>query len=346
MNKNISVPYTQLLIKYNDELLEAKRAGDKQLATSIGFRIKATSTVISIIDNFKIPITNISQLKSIKGVGKGSLARINEILQTGTLAELGDVISESPYDNLKEVIGIGDATAIKYVEMGIKTVDDLKKAVSSGKVKVSNQISMGLKYHNIVKGAIPRTETNEIKEYLTDALFIVEPRLEFIICGSYRRGKGTSGDIDVLIYHPDMKTVQQVENPRNYSLKPYLKLVLERLITDEFVIDSLSDYNNVTDWKGFCSLDDNPVRRIDITLIPFETYGAAILHATGPFELNTFMRKIAIEHGLKLNEYGLFKGNEIIKTPTEESVFEALNLDYISPEDREGWSTKAKIKAF
>ena len=85
---------------------------------------------------------------------------------------------------------------------------------------------------------------------------------------------------------------------------------------------------------GFSKLNKNPVRRIDIRFVPFESYYSALLYFTGSYQLNRDMRLEAKKLGYKLNEYGLYKNNKLIKINSEKDIFDKLKLDYKHPKYR------------
>ena len=86
---------------------------------------------------------------------------------------------------------------------------------------------------------------------------------------------------------------------------------------------------------GFAQLKENPIRRIDIRYIPYDSYYSALLYFTGSAELNKKMRIIAKNKGYKLSEYGLFKDDGTkLDIKSEEDMFKKLNMDYIEPKFR------------
>jgi DNA polymerase (family 10) len=78
--------------------------------------------------------------------------------------------------------------------------------------------------------------------------------------------------------------------------------------------------------------------QVDLRVVPAESYGAALLYFTGSKGYNIELRKRAIARGLKLNEYGLFKGERRIAGASEESIYAALDLPWVTPERREAAS--------
>ena len=355
MNKTILEQFNLLLKQAQSEFYNAQVENDVKEMNMHSFRIKTIKRIITIIKNFDEEITNPDQISEIPGIGKGTIKRIQEILDTGRLSEI-----EQKYDvkkqakikaiqELEEIIGIGPAEAKNLlVNHKIASVDALKKAYATGKIKLNDKILLGLKYYGIVQGAIPRAEVTATGEYLQKIAYTVDPKLEVVICGSYRRGKPTSGDIDVLVYHPDAKTKEEVLNPQAHGLLSYLEEFIDTLEISGFILDHMTDKNYRMKYMGFSKYKKNPVRRIDIRWFPYNSYHTATLYFTGPYELNTTMRTEAKKRGMILNEYGLYKINgNATKTPfkitSEKDVFDKLGMTYLTPEEREQYNT-GKVK--
>ena len=342
MNANIIDQFNKLVKLIEIEQRNAQLENNVKEMQQHSFRLQSIKRALSILKKLDFEITDSSDLKNVSGIGKGTLARIDEILKTGTLAELKHKYGKKKQraienmQELEQVIGIGPVMAKKIVtKHGIRSVEELQKAIKSGKIHVGDSVLMGLKYYGIVQINIPREEITNIQKYLKKKAREIDPKLEPMICGSYRRGKKTSGDVDVLLYHPNVKTTKDVR------LEPYLKMLVDNLKEDEFIVDDIKNSN--IKYMGFCKFKTNPVRRLDIRYIPYHSLATAILYFTGPFELNTVMRETAKKKGMLLNEYGLYKvsaeGPDVkIKTETEEDVFNALGMKYLSPKEREMFS--------
>ena len=159
----------------------------------------------------------------------------------------------------------------------------------------------------------------------------------FEICGSYRRRKHKSGDIDILLTKFGTKDNITDEKSSEY-LSMFVNMLKEPVKYNnkkQFLVDDMTDKNIITKYMGFSKYKDNPVRRIDIRFIPYQSYHSALLYFTGSGELNIKMRNIAKGMELKLSEYGLFKiKGKKIKTKSEEDIFKKLGLDYIEPKFR------------
>ena len=202
---------------------------------------------------------------------------------------------------------------------------------------------LGLKYYGVYKKNIPRDEIDEINKLIKkiiskmNTLYKLDKESKYIfqICGSYRREKPTSGDIDVLISKLDLKdntddNINHLERVIN-TLKNDLKENDDKPL----LIDDITDKNYETKYMGFAKYKKNPVRRIDIRFVSYESYYSALLYFTGSAELNKKMRTIAKKFKLKLSEYGLFKEDGTkIKINSEEDFFQKLDLPFIEPKYR------------
>lgn len=355
MNRIIVENLNKLVKQAQAEYLNAQVENNEDEIVHHKHRIQAFKRVLGAVASLDFEITSVEDITGIPGIGPGTIKRVKEILETGTLKELKNKYNkkkQSKIDSIQElekIIGVGTSSAKRMVlQYGIKSVDDLKKAIKSGKIKVNRPILLGLKYYGVVEGAIPRKEVETIEKYLTKVAHQIDNSLEIIICGSYRRGKKTSGDIDVLMYHPNVKTMKQILQPEQYNLKPNLDIYVETLTANGFLLDDMTDKNYHIKYMGFCQYKKYPVRRIDIRYIPYQSLPTATLYFTGPYELNTAMRMAAKKRGMILNEYGLYYIDEngvrdIIPIKSEADVFKTLGMDYLTPEKREKFST-GKIK--
>ncbi len=314
--------------------MDATKNKKEELAQS--YRLLTIQKIIKILEKFPNKITSTDQLKNIDGIGKGTLSRVDEILKTGKLSEIKQEVLDNSYlkylEELEDVYGIGHKTALElFNKYNIKSISDLKKLYKTGLIELPPNIVKGLQYHGKIKENIPRLEIDKINNYLLEILKKLDKELFGIICGSYRRLKLTSNDIDMLIVHPKIKNKKDAESSKNN----YLKQFLEVLIKNKFIVDSLTDINVPTKYMGICQFENNPMRRIDIRFIPYESYYYAMLYFTGGKEFNKKMRLIAINMGYTLNEYGLFdENNKMIKANSEKDVFDFLGMEYVGPENR------------
>ena len=350
LNKKIIKEFQRLISFIKIEKEEFLKNKDVKNITANNFRLKQLNTVLIIFKNYhtKITLENYKELKDIDGIGVHTIKRIKEILDTGKLAELGEfkdpsIEKEKIIEELEEVIGIGPVNALDFYNQDIKSVKMLKNKLKKKEIKVNEKIELGLRYYGIYKKNIPRTEIDEISNIIKNIIqkmntqYKLDEKTKYIyqICGSYRREKLTSGDIDVLVSKLDIK--DNIDDPINH-----LERLIERLKTNlkenakkPLLIDDITDKNYETKYMGFVKYKENPVRRIDIRFVSYESYYSALLYFTGSAELNKKMRLIAKKLNLKLSEYGLFKENgSKIKINSEEEYFKKLDLPFIEPKNR------------
>lgn len=351
MNDKIIDELKKLVEMIKIESDEFRKQKDTKSVTRNNFRLKYLNNVINIILNvdFKITLENYMNLKEFDGVGKGSLDRIKEILENGNLKETKEFKTDDKMnkavDELMEIVGIGRSHAVELYNMGATSIKKLKSLIKNGKIEVNDKILLGLKYHGVFEVNIPRKEIDKVYKMFTKIIDNINKEMKlddsnkfcFEICGSYRRMKPTSGDIDVLLTKLGTKDSMTDEKSSEY-LNMFVNLLKQPVKYNKktkFLVDDMTDKNITTKYMGFSKYKDCPVRRIDIRFIPYESYHSALLYFTGSFELNKKMRNIAKTMNLKLSEYGLFKENgKKIKTKSEEAIFKKLKMDYIEPKLR------------
>jgi DNA polymerase/3'-5' exonuclease PolX len=295
------------------------------------YRLKSIDLARKIIEKYPNNLININELKQIKGIGDGTINRINEIMKTGKLSEIKITKIDEAFlkimDELEESYGIGKKTAYDlFKKHNIKTIDELKKKVDSGEIEVNDIIKKGLKYVGQINTKIPHEKITEIYDYLMNNLFKIQVELFGVVCGSYRREKKVCGDIDFIVTHPRFKTKKDSEKYINY-----FRTFLLKLKNNGFLIEFLTGAEVNTKFMGIFKWE-NIIGRIDIRFIPYESYYYALLYFTGSKDFNTNMRLIAISKQLKLNEYGLYnKNNKTIKVNSEKEIFDILDMEYIQP---------------
>lgn len=288
------------------------------------FKIISYKKTIQIIEKLDFEITSVNQISNLKGIGKSTCEKINEIIETGTLSILKTLDNSKDLLDLQKITGIGPAKAQSLLDENI-TLSKLLKSNKDILNKLTHHQQLGVKYFTDLEHRIPYIEIYDIEIYLKKLIKDFFPNLNLIICGSYRRQKLNSGDIDILLFNKD--------NINN------LTELLKLLISKKFLTDHLTDINNKTKYMGFCKFKILN-RRIDIRFVNYNSIGAALLYFTGSGEFNKNMRKYALKKGYTLNEYGIYKlksdGTKGIKmkTESEKDIFNVLKLDYVEPKNR------------
>ena len=261
-------------------------------------------------------------LLEIPGVGKAIADHIEEYLKTGKIKHYEDFKKKLPLkmDELIRVEGLGPRKVkILYQKLGIKNLKDLEKAVKSHKIaplfgfgeKTEKNILQGLEFLKRDKGRFLLGEIMPTAKDVFEKLKNLKEVDQISFAGSLRRRKETIGDADILVVSKNAKKVMDF---------------FVELDGIEKVWAKGGTKSSVRMQQGF---------DIDLRVLPKESYGSALQYFTGSKEHNIATRKIAIEKGLKLSEYGIFKGKKQIAGTTEEDVYKAIGLPYIEPELRE-----------
>ncbi len=261
-------------------------------------------------------------LTSLPGIGKSMAEKIRTIVQSGELPQLKKLRKEMPsgVTEIMNVPSVGPRTAKQlYDELKVTSLNELKKACKEGKVrnlsglgeKSEQKILEGIETVGPTKGRFLLNEAKEYVETIGAYLNGLKDVKEWSIAGSYRRGKETIGDLDILIHAEDRKQVGE-------DILSFKEI--------EKVIEKGKERISVL-------LKDGP--QVDFRFFEDESMGSAILYFTGSKDHNIILRKKAQEKDWKLNEYGLFSGKKRLAGSTEESVYQRFGMDWIPPELRE-----------
>ncbi|MCD6549868.1 DNA polymerase/3'-5' exonuclease PolX [Candidatus Micrarchaeota archaeon] len=263
-------------------------------------------------------------LDALPGVGKDLAAKIKEFLETGKMKDYEELKKKYPidFDSLTAVPGLGPKKVIKlYKFLGVKTLEDLKLAVKQHRIKrlpgfgekSELEIAKGLEMIEKMKGRMLLGNSLPLAEKIADYIRNVEGVKRVEIVGSVRRMKETNGDIDIL------------------TIARYPRLVMDRFVKAPWV----AEVEVKGPAKTTVFLDEGI--ECDLRVFKEEEFGAAMLYFTGSKAHNIKLRKIAIEKGYKLNEYGLYdRMGRRVASRTEEEIYEHLGLkQWIPPEIRE-----------
>jgi DNA ligase (NAD+) len=271
-------------------------------------------------------ITDMNQLQEIPNIGKSTIRKLKEWQETGKV-EVLEQSKNDPEIMFSNVYGIGPKKAKELVQThGITSIKELRERQDT----VLNDVQMkGLKYYEDILKRIPRNEIDLYKTKMLELFKKVKNKNSTLdIVGSYRRGKQDSGDIDIIICD---------EQDDNTVFNDFLDL----MIKENLLIEVLSRGNIKS--LGVSKLGNRPARRVDFMFTPRKENAFAILYFTGSKEFNTAMRSQALKMGYSLNEHGLYKMNNKKKGekltqlfPTEQDVFDFLDIKYTNPEDRKG----------
>ncbi|MFB3925492.1 MAG: DNA polymerase/3'-5' exonuclease PolX [Syntrophales bacterium] len=264
----------------------------------------------------------IKSLKEIPGVGESIAVKIEEYLKTGKLRYYEEFKKKMPIDldELVRVEGMGPKKAgILYSKLGIKNLKDLEKAARAHQIaplfgfgeKTEKNILEALEFLKKSKGRFLLGEVLPIAMEVLDRLSRLKEVEKIDMAGSLRRMKETIGDVDFLVISRDSSKV------------------MEYFVTLPGVVKVWGKGPTKSSVRMKEGID------MDVRVIPPRSYGAALLYFTGSKEHNIALRKIAIDRGFKLSEYGLFENSKTVASETEEEIYEKLDMPWIPPEMRE-----------
>ena len=264
------------------------------------------------------------ELTSVKGIGESIAAVIVDLLTIGTTGRLDELLEAIPEGvrDMLSIAGLGPKKIrVIWKEMGIEDIEVLADACREGRLagfkgfgaKSEAKILQGIDYMESVSGMFLRVECEKVAEELLDyvAGCTAVDRVE--VAGSYRRAKEVMKDLDLVISTADPAAV--VEHicswPRSAEV--------------------------VARGESKTSLRCSGGLGVDFRIVEDSQFPFALCHFTGSREHNTEMRARAKKQGLKLNEYGLFRGDELAECGSEEEIHRALGLDFIAAELRENF---------
>nr|XP_002128462.1 DNA polymerase beta-like [Ciona intestinalis] len=316
--ENINSGICDFLIELADYEKNVNRAFHKSNA----YRKAASS-----ISRFGKEIKSGDEARKLEGVGAKISDKINEFLKTGKLEKLEKVRKDETSQIISlftRISGVGPVAARKLMELGFKSLEDLK----NNSEKLNHHQNIGVKYFDDFEKRIPREEMEKLEGMVVGKVTGVDPKFVATVCGSYRRGATSSGDIDVLVTHPCFTS----ETKKTLKLNEIVKSL------GSFITDTLSMGD--TKFMGVCSLEGTVHRRIDIRLIPHDQYFTSLLYFTGSDIFNKRMRTFALEQGFTINEYSVrpqgstgVPGNPLPVT-SERDIFEIIGMKYLEPSQR------------
>ncbi|RLJ09478.1 MAG: DNA polymerase/3'-5' exonuclease PolX [Candidatus Aenigmatarchaeota archaeon] len=264
----------------------------------------------------------IKALEKIPGVGKSIAKKIEEYIKTGKIKYYEQLKKKMPVkvEELTAIEGIGPKTVkALYKYLKIKDLQDLEKAARQHKIrklpgfqeKTEQNILEGIAFLKRSKGRFLLGDIlPKVKEILGRLRKLKEVE-QISVAGSVRRMKETIGDVDILVVAKKPEKVMDF-----FVSMPGIEKIWGKGPTR----------SSIRTKQGF---------DIDLRVVPKKSYGSALQYFTGSKEHNIVTRRIAIEKGLKLNEYGLFRGRKMIAGKTEKEVYKALGMDWMEPELRE-----------
>ncbi len=292
------------------------------------FRISTYRKVARIIGDTPADIEVLlatGELAKIPGVGKSSLAKIEQFIKTGTITAHKQLLTKIPPKLLEllAIPGIGPkGVKAVYEELKVKSIADLKRAIKAGSFarlpgfgdKKAAVIARGIAFLEKSTGRIRLDQALEAAYLVTDFLRELSGTGRIQTAGSLRRRAETIGDVDILVAAGKGKQIVQA-----FTGAGFVQEVLAA---------------GPTKGSAIIQTETAPIH-VDVRVVPAESFGAAAQYFTGSKQHNVRLREIAVKAKLKLNEYGLFKADKMIAGPVEEEIYQKLCLDYIDPLLRE-----------
>ena len=295
---------------------------------NVQFRARAYYRAADTIANLPENVTDIYSKQGVKGlleipsVGKAIALKIEEYLKTHKVHHLEELKAKVPVsiDEMYGIEGIGPKTIkMFYDKLQIKNLADLEKAATEGKLKTLPGFTEK-KEHDIIKqieffrrgrGRFIIGEIYPLVKQIETRLQSISGVINAAATGSIRRMKETIGDIDYLVVCNDPEQVIDF-----FVKMPEVQEILGKGQAKAFV-------------KLASGID------ADLLVVPEESWGSALQYFTGSKEHSVQLRKMAISKGLRLNEWGVFKGDKSIAGATEEEVYKTLGIQWMPPEMRE-----------
>jgi DNA polymerase (family X) len=290
------------------------------------FRVRAYRNAARTLRDLKREVAAMiaerEDVTELPGIGEDLASKIKEIVETGTAAMLEEHRQNVPatLTNLLKIPGLGPKRVqVLYHKLGIRTLEDLRNAAQGGRVRTLQGFGAKTEQHILAQLQARTSETKHFKlaiaaqyaEAFISYLKTSPGAKQVVAAGSYRRAKETIGDLDLLV--------------TAHSGSP----VTDRFVSYPEVREVLVHGTTKASVRLACGL------QVDLRVVPEASYGAALQYFTGSKEHSVLLRQLAQQRGLKLNEYGLFKGEESVAGATEESVYAAVGLPWIPPELRE-----------
>ena len=295
--------------------------------SSQAFRARAYENALHGIEGYQGELEGLSkkELTEIKGVGASTADKILEFMTTGSVAKLVALREKYPpaFVELSKIPGLGPKT-LKLIraELGVEDIEGLREAIAAeqlrelpglGKTseeKIAKSIERlglhGKDRRTPIIEALPLARSLAARISALDSVEAAKP------CGSIRRFSDTVGDIDIVVATTDPDAVSKfvVSLPESVEL-----------------IGSGSTKTSFLTREGL---------QVDVRTVEPDQLGSALLYFTGSKAHNIALRQRALDRGWLLSEYGLFEGEEVVASKTEEDIYQALEMQPVPPPLREG----------
>jgi len=301
------------------------------------FRVRAYRNGARTIESYSGSIATLASqgaaaLTQLPGIGPDLAKKIISIVESGRLPQLEELRQRIPAIVLEmlRIPNLGPKKAATLAEaLQIKSLDELRAAAEQGRIAPLK--GFGPKSQQAILEGLAKPITTDTRFLILDACHAADPIVEHLkqspqvmqvtLAGSSRRGRDTCADLDIVASATDASSVMD-----RLAAYDSVETVLQRGDTKQRV-------------RLFSGIE------LDLRVVPDESYGAALVYFTGSKAHNIELRRRAQEQGLKINEYGVFRGDERIAGRTEEEVYAAIGLPWIPPELREDRGEFARAQA-
>ena len=290
------------------------------------FKVRAYRNAARTVQNLGKSLEDLAEsgmdLTKLPGIGADLSEAITEILKTGKFSKLEALKKELPQglDKLLSIEGLGPKRIRQlYDSFGITSLDELAEVAQNGEIynlkgfgpklvdKILKGVRLAKKAGRRFRFDIAKPFAEELKNYLQS----FEGVIKVEVAGSYRRRKETVGDLDILVVAKNWEAVTEW-----FVKYEKVKEVVSKGPTRSTVILR----NDL---------------QVDLRSVAKESYGSALHYFTGSKAHNIKIRKMAVERGWKINEYGIYDGKKRLGGESEEQMYSLMGLDYIEPELRE-----------
>ena len=301
-----------------------------EIAREDGFRIRSYRNAASAIENCPRPVMEMlrdpsQKVTDIKGIGKGIAHVLGEIAERGSFERRDEILTRYPPTALEllKIQGLGPKSiAMIWEHYRVSTIDELEALCKEGKLrelprmgqKLEEKVLRSIETYRKGAGRFLLSYGDEVAGELRQWLSEVVAPERFHVAGSFRRGKETIGDLDLLVETEDASAV------------------LDRFVSAPGIREVLGKGKN----KASAQIGRQNLQ-VDLRALPPESLGAALQYFTGSKEHSVALRTRAVSRKLTLNEYGLFREADgtIVASATEEDIYRELGLSWIAPELRE-----------
>jgi len=305
-----------------------KIADALEIKGETGFKVVAYRKASRVLQDLTEDVEAVARegrLETIPGIGEGLAKKIREYLETGGMSKYREAMAGLPESllGLLDIQGLGGKTIhLIHEELGVKDLDGLKRAIADG--SLAGLYGMGEKKAGNIRQAIESREKAGGRISIAEASVVADAIVAYLAktpgvsrvsaAGSLRRMKETVGDIDILACGKDGPAII-----RRFARHPDTVRVLAEGETKGSIVVRTGETE----------------RQVDLRIVGAADYGAALLYFTGSKAHNIKLRGLAKDRGLKISEYGVFRGAKKLAGREEEDCYRVLGMPWVPPEMRE-----------